>query len=66
MPKNKDMEYRYIKAQIRLIIKSIINTLKNDLEQQVYQLSVPQKLISSKTKSLQLKLSCALRSQKNY
>ena len=28
MPKNKDTEYRYIKTQIRLIIKSIIQTLK--------------------------------------
>ncbi|WP_223825151.1 hypothetical protein [Leuconostoc carnosum] len=57
MPKNKDTEYRYIKTQIRLIIKSIIQTLKNDLEsvdleQQVYRLYVPQQLISSTIKSL--------------
>ncbi|WP_249192649.1 hypothetical protein [Weissella minor] len=57
MPKNKDTEYRYIKTQIRLIIKSIIQTLKNDLEsvdlkEQVYRLSVPQQLISSTSKSL--------------
>ena len=57
MPKNKDTEYRYIKTQIRLIIKSIIQTLKNDLEsvdleQQVYRLYVPQQLISSTSKSL--------------
>lgn len=32
MPKNKDTEYRYIKTQVRLIIKSIIQTLKKDLE----------------------------------
>ena len=46
MPKNKDMEYRYIKTQIRLIIKSIIQILKEDLEsvdleEQVYRLYVP-------------------------
>lgn len=57
MPKNKDTEYRYIKTQIRLIIKSIIQTLKNDLEsvdlkEQVYRLYVPQQFISSTSKSL--------------
>lgn len=57
MPKNKDTEYRYIKTQIRLIIKSIIQTLKEDLEsvdlkKQVYRLYVPQQLISSTSKSL--------------
>ncbi|WP_370928873.1 hypothetical protein AB3363_04820 [Leuconostoc mesenteroides] len=57
MPKNKDTEYRYIKTQVRLIIKSIIQTLKKDLEsvdleQQVYRLYVPQQLISSTSKSL--------------
>ena len=57
MPKNKDTEYRYIKTQIRLIIKSIIQTLKKDLEsvdleQQVYRLYVPQQFISSSSKSL--------------
>ena len=59
MPKNKDTEYRYIKTQIRLIIKSIIQTLKADLEsvevdlkEQVYRLYVPQQLISSTSKSL--------------
>lgn len=59
MPKNKDTEYRYIKTQIRLIIKSIIQTLKADLEsvevdlkEQVYRLCAPQQLISSTSKSL--------------
>lgn len=59
MPKNKDTEYRYIKTQIRLIIKSIIQRLKADLEsvevdlkEQVYRLYVPQQLISSTSKSL--------------
>ncbi|WP_349535702.1 hypothetical protein [Leuconostoc mesenteroides] len=57
MPKNKDTEYRYIKTQIRLIIKSIIQTLKEDLgsvdlKEQVYRLYVPQQLISSISKSL--------------
>ena len=59
MSKNKDTEYRYIKTQIRLIIKSIIQTLKADLEsvevdlkEQVYRLYVPQQLISSTSKSL--------------
>ena len=57
MPKNKDTEYRYIKTQVRLIIKSIIQTLKKDLEsvdleQQVYLLYVPQQLISSTSKFL--------------
>ena len=57
MTKNKDTEYRYIKTQVRLIIKSIIQTLKKDLEavdleQQVYRLYVPQQLISSTSKSL--------------
>lgn len=57
MPKNKDTEYRYIKTQIRLIIKFIIQTLKEDLEsvnleEQVYRLYVPQQLISSTSKSL--------------
>ncbi|MGX4593332.1 hypothetical protein JNUCC76_05255 [Leuconostoc sp. JNUCC 76] len=57
MPKNKDTEYRYIKTQIRLIIKHIIQTLKNDLEpvgleKQVYRLYVPQHFISSTSKSL--------------
>ncbi len=57
MPKNKDTEYRYIKTQIRLIIKSIIQTLKEDLgsvdlKEQVYRLYVPQQLISSASKFL--------------
>lgn len=57
MANNKDTEYRYIKTQIRLIIKSIIQTLKNDLElvdleQQVYRSYEPQQLISSTSKSL--------------
>ena len=57
MPKNKDTEYRYIKTQIRLIIKSIIQTLREglesvDLKQQVYRLYVPQQLISSTSKFL--------------
>ncbi|WP_273946980.1 hypothetical protein, partial [Leuconostoc mesenteroides] len=57
MPKNKDTEYRYIKTQIRLIIKSIIQILKEDLEsvdleEQVYRLYVPQQLISSASKFL--------------
>ena len=57
MPKNKDTEYRYIKTQIRLIIKSITQTLKNDLEsvnleEQVYRLYVPKQLMSSTNKSL--------------
>ncbi|WP_162619128.1 hypothetical protein [Leuconostoc mesenteroides] len=57
MPKNKDTEYRYIKTQIRLIIKSIIQTLKADLEsvdlkEQVYRLYVPQQLISNTSKYL--------------
>lgn len=57
MPKNKDTEYRYIKTQIRFIIKSIIQILKEDLEsvdleEQVYRLYIPQQLISSASKSL--------------
>ena len=57
MPKNKDTEYCYIKTQIRLIIKFIIQTLKEDLEsvnleEQVYRLYVPQQVISSTSKSL--------------